>query len=253
MGLTEEERIWIEGLNNKLETNLLAQFTDRMKDLNQTIAVQNQTIADLKQENQTMRERLIANDIRVDDLEQYGRRMNIRIEGLPWAEGETVDDLQRTIIDEVGKQGVVLKPCDIVRLHRSSRAKEQDGVVTKQAIVKLATWKARERFLGFNKSARQYEKRTRLKKFTCRVNNDLTKRRLQLLTEARNQIKSHLSQRFTKEQLEGGLADSENVFAYSNINSELRMRIRGKVVSFNTLGEMRLRIDEAFAVIPQVA
>ena len=107
MGLTEEERIWIEGLNNKLETNLLAQFTDRMKDLNQTIA-------DLKQENQTMRERLIANDIRVDDLEQYGRRMNIRIEGLPWAEGETVDDLQKTIIEEVGKQGVVLKPCDIV-------------------------------------------------------------------------------------------------------------------------------------------
>ena len=32
----------------------------------------NQTIADLKQENQTMRECLIANDIRVNDLEQYG-------------------------------------------------------------------------------------------------------------------------------------------------------------------------------------
>ena len=257
MGLTEDEKLWIEStnkaLNDKLEKSLYQQFSERFDNMRKEVEDLKQENQDIKQENKTLRQRLIENDIRVDNLEQYGRRMNLRIKGLPWREGETVDDLQKKIIEEVGKQGVVLKPTDIVRLHRSSRAKEKDGVITKQAIMRLSNWKARERFLGFNKTARQHEKRTRAKKTVCRVNNDLTKRRLQLLTEARSQIDRHLSERFTKEDLEKGLADHDNVFAYSNINCELRMRIRGKVVTFNTLPELRLHIDEAFPAIAIVA
>ena len=255
MGLTKDEKLWIQNtnkeLNDTLETNLEKKFADRFAAFQQNILELKMENATIKQENSTMRQRLIENDIRIDDLEQYGRRMNIRIEGLTWAEGETTEQLQKSIIEEVGKQGVTLKAADIIRLHRSSRPKEKNGVVTKQAIVRLATWKARERFHGFNKAARQTEERTNKKH--CRINNDLTKRRLQLLTEARSQISGQLANRFSEAELKKGLKDSDNVFAYSNINCELRMRVRGKVVSFNNLPELRACLDEAFPVIAAMA
>jgi len=99
MGLTEDEKLWIEStnkaLNDKLEKSLYKQFSERFDNMRKEVDDLKQENQDFKQENKTLRQRLIENDIRVDNLEQYGRRMNLRIEGLPWREGETVDDLQR--------------------------------------------------------------------------------------------------------------------------------------------------------------
>ena len=244
MGLSAAEKKWIEGLNDKLENSLKESFGISVK------AMQD-TIADLQGENTRLRERLIQHDIALDDLEQYGRRHNVRVEGLTWTEGETNLDLEEKVIEAFGKQGVVVEPRDIIRLHRSSKAKDDNGVVTKQTIVKLATWRTREKFAGFNRNARAHEKATKTK--VIRVNNDLTKRRLQLLSEARVQIKSRLLQSFSEEQIKKGLKDEDNVFAYANINSDLRIRARGRVISFNTLPELRAAIQSAFPDVPVVA
>ena len=114
--------------------------------------------------------------------------MAIRIEGIAWKEEETNVELETTVVKELGKHGVVLESGDIIRLHRSSKPKEKDGVVTKQTIVKLTRWRTREKFAGFNRRVRAAEQATGTA--GTRVNNDLTKRRLMLLGEARAQIKS---------------------------------------------------------------
>lgn len=222
-------------------TNLETKITTSVDNLKETIEA-------LRDENTRLRERLIHYDIAIDDLEQYGRRMCVRVEGVPWAEGETNEELQDTLVAEFGKLGVVVEPRDIVRLHRSSKPKEvkrgNKVVVTKQAIIRFSNWRSREKFAGLNKKARQVEKTT--KKPSIRVNNDLTKRRLQLLTSARQRISVHLGRLFTEEEQKDGLPDADNVFAYANINSDLRMRIRGRVVSFNSLPELEDAIKSAF-------
>ena len=56
----------------------------------------------------------------------------------------------------------------------------------------------------------------------------------------------------TPEQLEK-LPDNENFFAYSNINSELRMRVRRKVLKFSTISKIQACFAEAFPDVAVVA
>ena len=108
----------------------------------------------------------------------------------------------------------MLDDCDISRHHRVGKPSiNDDGTRVKQCIVQLANWSAREKFAGYNKKA---------KKTPSRVNNDLTKRRLDLLALARRQIKGRMIESgFTEEQLRGKngmqIPDEDNVFAYCNI------------------------------------
>ena len=251
MGFTAKDKEWIEEQNEALEKALSKKFElELAKKLEESVGEMKKEIVELKDENLKMREKLIEHDIRMDDIEQYGRRMAIRVEGILWKEGESNADLEKKLTKEFAKSGVTITSNDVIRLHRSSRPKEKDGKVTKQAIVKFASWTAREKFAGFNKKARAFELRTG--KASIRVNNDLTKRRLVLLTEARNIIKGRMMRTYTPEQMKD-LPDNENVFAYSNINSELRMRVRGKVLKFNNIPELRVCVAEAFPDVAVVA
>ena len=118
-----------------------------------------------------------------------------------------------------------------------------DGTQVKQCIVQLANWSAREKFVGYNKKA---------KKTPSRVNNDLTKRRLDLLLAlTRRQIKERMIESgFTEEQLRGKngmqIPDEDNVFAYCNINSELRIRAKRIVHRFNSEAELSKLMNDTF-------
>ena len=61
--------------------------------------------------------------IQHDDLEQYGRRYAIRVEGLEYAEKEDNKDLQKTLISKFKDLEIDIADSDIVRLHRSSKLK----------------------------------------------------------------------------------------------------------------------------------
>ena len=137
MGLSAADKEWVKKENTTLKENITKELLGQVDELKATIVK-------LTQENTTLRERIIQHDIALDDLEQYGRRMAIRIEGITWKEEETNVELETKVVEELGKSGVVLEPRDIIRLHRSSKPKEKDGVVTKQTIVKLARWRTRE-------------------------------------------------------------------------------------------------------------
>ena len=209
MGFTKEDKQFISSEIKNCEANLLQQIGD--------LRSQVQT---LNEENAELRRHLITADRRIDDLEQYGRRQNIRVENLTWIEGESAEQLESSLIEEFEKGGVKISDRDIIRLHRSSKPKEQkDGSFTKQCIIKLSNWKAREAFAGFNRKVKNN------KAINIRINNDLTQRRLVLLKDARSRIRSGLLRSFTEDEIKDGLQDNHNIFAYANIQSDLRIRV----------------------------
>ena len=153
--------------------------------------------------------------IRSDDLEQYGRRMSVRVQNVAFAEGEKENPelLLREINNKIANVNIKLSPSDCVRYHRSSKPKVEKGVQVSQCLVKLVHWSKRHLFHGVNKKACDGNK-------DCRVFHDLTKRRLGLLNSTRDQLNT--------------LSVPANTFVYADINSGLKLRIGDKSFGFNT-------------------
>ncbi|EDO41567.1 predicted protein [Nematostella vectensis] len=106
-------------------------------------------------------------DGKLDGLEQYSRRNNIRIDGIPQTEEK--EDTDRLIIETIkAKIGIVIAPADIWRSHRVGHSK---GSTPRQIICKFVRHNIKAKILKEKKSLRE-------KKDKLRVNEDLTKGRL---------------------------------------------------------------------------
>ena len=103
-----------------------------------------------------------------------------------------------------------------------------------------------ETFAGFNRKVKND------KAVNIRINNNLTQRRLVLLKYARSRIKSGLLHSFTEEEIKDGLKDNHNIFAYANIQSDLRVRVRGTVQVFNSITELDKIMALAFPTIATI-
>ena len=159
----------------------------------------------------------------IDDLEQYGRRKNIRIQGVEVMEGKDEDVDQDILLTSVNKtlapSGIVLEHKHIIRFHRSSAIKDDKfrrGVKSSQVIVKLKNWPLRRQFQGLNAKMRAKEDK---KEQGCRVYHDLTKRRLALVNEARALCR-------------------DGWFCYADVNSNLKLRKGMRFLNFNTRKEL---------------
>ena len=120
----------------------------------------------------------------MDDLQQYGRRMAIRIENIPHEKGETESDLTKKVVEVLGIAKVEVKADTISRLHRSSAPRRNDdGVVVDQTIVKFRHWAPR---------SQAHSGRNLAYKSGFVIKHDLTKRRFKLLKQARATVKERL-------------------------------------------------------------
>jgi len=54
-----------------------------------------------------------------DFNEQYGRKDILRIEGIEYTENEDKSTLQKSVIEKLAKENVIIQKSDIFRLHRS--------------------------------------------------------------------------------------------------------------------------------------
>ena len=263
MVMSDEDRQWFKdelatvekNLEKKFQTELaavqsnlqteLTKITKEVTDLKKTVDEMKTEIADCKHENallhtenQSLRNDLVAATIQHDDLEQYGRRYAIRVEGIEYHETEDNAQLQETLKTEFGKLGYEIQDSDINRLHRSSKVKNvkkdkksTETYPTKQCLVKFGNWRARDLFKSFNKDTKG---RTNI-----RVYHDLTARRLTLLNEARKRIQEGFrSMNYSDERI-NELPNTEKIFAFADINSNLQVRCKGALYSFND--EDRLR------------
>ena len=125
---------------------------------------------------------------RIDDLEQHGRKMCLRIEGIDLERNETNADLTSKMVVALKTLGAEVSSTDFVRLHRSGGPRKlKDGRTVAQTIVRFRNWESRSR--AYDTRFQGTWAQRAAKPYFVRL--DLTKRRLDLLNQARDALKEH--------------------------------------------------------------
>ena len=121
---------------------------------------------------------------RIDHLEQYGRRENVRINGIP--EPEDNDENTNAVVLKLAESiGVDLFEDHINRSHRIGRK----GDFPRPIICRFHSTKDRDRLMKMKKNLRDLDT---MKHFGCRkifLNEDLTKTRAEIASAARKMKK----------------------------------------------------------------
>ena len=155
---------------------------------------------------------------KVDDGEQYTRRLNLRINGIPCGdkEKETSESCLTKVMAEVGKLGIAADASSFDRAHRIGPLKRDENgkALPRPMIVRLTSWRARTNIYVNRKK----ENGTKVKFYV-----DLTKRRFQLKKTAYERA-----------------ANNPNVdFVFADVNCNLGIRFKnGEFRFFNSVEEL---------------
>ena len=113
---------------------------------------------------------------RVDDGEQYVKRQNFIIDGVPLKRGETPDTIHKFVLQEIHKLGLDIDDYELDRAHRIDSPYD-DGWGRKQPVIaRFTSWSSRNLMYQARKKSR----------FWCSA--DLTPRRQAILEKARKMI-----------------------------------------------------------------
>ena len=155
---------------------------------------------------------------KVDDYEQYGRRCNLRINGIPVDDEEREDGrvCLRKVKEEVKKLNINPDDLRFDRAHRIGKIQKDDGgkVLPRPMIVRLTSWSDRTSIY----QARNKDKAAKVKFYI-----DLTKRRFELKKLAMERVKDNLNVDF--------------IFADTNCNLCARFK-NGAFKFFNSIEEL---------------
>ena len=117
-----------------------------------------------------------------EKLEQYGRRLCLRIEGVPSVENESSDDVLGKVKSLITESGCEIPVVIIDRVHRIGKGDKDKtrNVPFKSIIVRFSTFQYRTLF---------YRNRNKLK--NAKVRLDLTKKRYKIFTDAIDFVKAY--------------------------------------------------------------
>ncbi|XP_046688851.1 uncharacterized protein LOC124374730, partial [Homalodisca vitripennis] len=119
-------------------------MSELSKELKRVLAENTQ----LKKENQELRGDISGLHVRVRNLEQYSRRQNVEIDGIPETQGENVLRVLESVAEAVG---VELKKENIVAAHRIPSFNKKR---TPPIIVRFSTYEERDTWIREYKSMR---------------------------------------------------------------------------------------------------
>ena len=194
------EKAWILNTINTSINRLEEKFDHKYQEQNKKIDYLERRIDELEGLSKVI-ERL---DARIDDGEQYSRRMCLRFNGVSLSAESGKEDCAERVYDIIKDMGVDLPEDAIDRAHRIGRISEQG----KQQII--------VRFKSFRERTLVYKNRKKCKKASIFL--DLTKKRLALLLWAKETIKNKT-----------GID-----FAFADINCNIGIRMKsGNFVFFN--------------------
>lgn len=203
---------------NELKTALIKEFKAEIKTLvdahKEEVVKLNSTVSMLQEHVSYLKRDNIILSKQCDENEQYGRRLCLRIEGVPVASSgkESADDVLNIIKNLITEADVEIPPVVLDRAHRIGKPqhpKESGKPITQSIIARFSTFRHRTLL---------YRARKTIK--SARVRLDLTKARYGVLIEAR---------RITDE-------DNRIKFVYSDINCRLKVRpLHGDDVVFENI------------------
>ena len=186
--------------------NFMIEQTNKIEKLDSTVALLQEHVKELKLSNG----RLLS---KVNDIEQYGRRLCLRIEDIPVVEEETAEVVLDKVRSLINEAQIEIPDSVIDRAHRIGPVrKDSDNNKTPSIIVRFSTFRHRTRL---------YRARKTLK--SARVRLDLTKIRYKLLGDARMMVEKN----------------PKVNFVYADINFRLRLRpMKGDDISFESMEEL---------------
>ena len=139
---------------------------------NEEKATMSNTITELENKCQYLRDSLHTHDRSIDSLEQYGRRNCVLLHGVKEEKNESTDDV---FVDIVSKQlGVKIEKSDIDRSHRIGAPRKDSR--HRPIIVKLARYNVR---------ASIFRAKRKFKNTGMLLTDSLTRHRVTVLSEAR--------------------------------------------------------------------
>jgi len=224
MPFTQQQLIEIRGLIE----DAVSPWRTKVVENEKRIVELSEKLGVSRAESTTLRQRIDETNVQHDDLENYGRRRNIRMEGIEYDKDETEPQLFEKIKTCLQDVDIRIEKRDVIRFHRSAAPVRRNGKLVAQTIVQFAGWEQRRKAHYANKQARQQNK-------SFRIHNDLTRRRFELLSHARDRLSTLF-------------ADAENnatvPFAYADVNSNLKLRRGSQVWDFNTRDELNAALHE---------
>ena len=191
--------------------SVLAAKDEKIEHLESTVMMLQQHVSVLKDQHRET-------DTRFDDLEQYGRRLCLRVNGLPTQSNESADDVLGKVRNLIEKVGVDIPDNTLDRAHRIGKKYKSDSkpdVEYQSVIVRFSTFRHRTKFYQARKSLPVEDK--------IRINLDLTKQRYAILSKAITLVK-----------------DNDKVeFVFADINCCLKVRLAsGNALFFTTIDEL---------------
>ena len=153
-----------------------------VRSLKASLAQRDATIAELRGEIKKLREDH-------DALEQYGRRNNLRISGIPEKENEDTTEAVMKIASEVMELDPPLQPGDIEVSHRLPKPRNSKPGQPRQIIVRFRSKATRYRLISNRKNLREYNNENDCKIY---INDDLTSTRARLFSTVRSLQKKRL-------------------------------------------------------------
>ena len=142
-----------------------------------TVPILQQHVKNLKQQNETLLQRC-------EENEQYGRRLCVRIIGIPSQKNESAEDVRNSVKSIIEESGCDIPDVALDRAHRIGK-NDPSGKNVRPVIARFTTFRHRTMF---------YRARKKLSKNG--VHLDLTKERFRLYQKARNLVKSKESVKY---------------------------------------------------------
>ena len=196
----EELISFITAKKNEIEPELISEYSTSIKSIQQHVL-------SLKAENIVLTKR-------IEDLQQYVRRPNLRIFGVPLGNKETSEDVVKIVENTIESNDLNIPLSSIDRAHRIGNVFNSgegiNKVRTQPIIVRFTTFRDRTKYYRARKGMRE--------KFG--ISLDLTADRYGLLKDARKHV----------ENVEGFK------FAYADFNCNLRiLTTNGKHLLFDSM------------------
>ena len=205
---------------SEVKDSIINLFHEKLKEKDEKIIQLESTVAMLQMHVSNLKQ---TNEKKLEELEQYGCRLWLRVDGVPHKEVESSTEVFKTIKKKIKEVGADIPDLVIDRAHRIGLpyVDNTTKVKTQSIIVRFTTFRHRTMF---------YSKRKKLSG-DVRVKLDLTKERYALLKSARERVE--------------GLKNFK--YICTDINCRLKVRMEDdKEFFFDSMDDLIDKVDPVY-------
>ena len=225
----EEFYEYLDKKFEEFESNMLVKLKNELKqEIKEVVAAQNKeiellqsTVSLLQQHVKVLKQSLNSQAKNTEDLAQYGRRNCLRIDGIPYEENESANEVLDIVRKKVNECEIDIPDIAFDRAHRiGPKYDDRKTKIKMQSIlVKFTTFRHRTLF---------YRSRKKLSN-NVKIRLDLTKVRYDLLNMAREYVEHKTNVKFV----------------FADINCRLNVRkASDEVISFDNLDRLKQIVKE---------